>query len=68
MNKQPTTRQGCIIISHELTNGDFVEIEGNTARYWDASGVQTYTGKIDNLPKAVIQELLTAGIIKRGTP
>jgi hypothetical protein len=65
MNKQHATSQGYIILSHELTNGDFVEIEGNTARYWDASGVQTYTGKIDNLPKAVIQELLAAGIIKK---
>ena len=65
MDKQQTTSHGYMIISHELENGDFVEIEAKDARYWDSSGVQTYTGPIDNLPKSVIQELLTAGIIKK---
>jgi hypothetical protein len=64
-SRTQTITQGYMIIAHALANGDYVEIEGKNARYWDVSGVQTYTGPIDNLPKSVIQELTTAGVIKK---
>lgn len=51
-------------VSIDLAKGDYIELYNGEAEYWDSEGKSAFKGPIGDLPLAVIDELVSLGVIK----